>query len=75
MNKTKGILTNVVIILGAFALLFFTQSCGTVAGIGKDIQDVSDWSKEKISKKLNDEGGEQNDFAYENTEVKIKDIE
>ena len=68
MNKTKGILTNVVILLGVFALLFFTQSCGTVAGIGKDI-------KEKISKKLNDEGGEQNDFAYENTEVKIKDIE
>ena len=49
MNKTKGILTNVLILCGVAALLIFTQSCGTVSGVGKDIQDISDWSKEKYT--------------------------
>ena len=48
MNKRKGILTNVLILCGVFALLIFTQSCGTVSGFGQDIKDVSDWSKEKL---------------------------
>ena len=48
MNKTKGILTNVLILCGVAALLIFTQSCGTVSGVGKDIKYVSDWSKDKI---------------------------
>ena len=40
MNKTKGIITNVLILCGVAALLIFTQSCGTVAGVGRDIQDI-----------------------------------
>ena len=40
MNKRKGILTNVLILCGVFALLIFTQSCGTVSGFGQDIKDV-----------------------------------
>jgi len=50
MNKTKGIITNVLILCGVAALLIMTQSCGTVSGLGKDIQGVSDWSKEKLLK-------------------------
>jgi|TARA_B100001059_G_C17834523_1_gene586991 predicted small secreted protein len=48
MNKRKGILTNVLILCGVFALLIFTQSCGTVSGFGQDIKDVSGWGKEKL---------------------------
>mgnify|MGYP001423776884 FL=1 len=48
MNKTKGIITNVLILCGVAALLIMTQSCGTVSGFGQDIKDVSDWSKEKL---------------------------
>ena len=47
MNKTKGIITNVLILCGV-GLLIFTQSCGTVSGFGQDIKDVSDWSKDKL---------------------------
>ena len=50
MNKTKGILTNVLILCGVASLLIMTQSCGTVSGFGQDIKDVSDWSKEKLLK-------------------------
>ena len=50
MNKTKGIITNVLILCGVAALLIMTQSCGTVSGFGQDIKDVSDWSKEKLLK-------------------------
>ena len=48
MNKTKGIITNVLILCGVAALLIFTQSCGTVSGFGPDINDVSAWSNDNI---------------------------
>ena len=49
MTKFKGITLNVLILIGVFALLILTQSCGTVSGIGQDIQDMSDWSKDKLT--------------------------
>tara|TARA_B100000427_G_C15172927_1_gene448102 strand:+ start:27 stop:230 length:204 start_codon:yes stop_codon:yes gene_type:complete len=67
MNKTKGILTNVLILCGVAALLIFTQSCGTVSGVGKDIQDISDWSKEKLQSSMEKE--------VVDDEVKVTNIE
>ena len=73
MTKFKGITLNVLILIGVFALLILTQSCGTVSGIGQDIQDMSNWSKDKITtteetEEVSEsswveeyEGGEEND--------------
>ena len=33
-----------------FILMF--SGCSTVAGVGKDVTDAAEWSKEKISKQL-----------------------
>ena len=67
MNKTKGIITKVLILCGVAALLIFTQSCGTVSGFGQDIKDVSDWSKDKLQ---NSDEEEVKDNGFE-----VKDIE
>ena len=34
-----------------FLMLMFS-GCSTVAGVGKDVTDAAEWSKEKISKEL-----------------------
>ena len=48
MNKTKGIITNVLILCGVAALLIFTQSCGTVSGFGQDIKDVYEFATQRV---------------------------
>jgi predicted small secreted protein len=40
---------NLIVLILALSL----GACGTVAGLGKDVTDAADWSKEKISKTLN----------------------
>jgi predicted small secreted protein len=46
--------------LGATALvvavMFMLTACGTVAGLGKDIQTSAEWTKEKMSGTKLDEG-------------------
>lgn len=32
----------------ALVLVAFLSACGTVAGVGKDIQDTANWTKEKM---------------------------
>ena len=33
--------------------ILFVGGCSTVAGVGKDVTDAAEWSKEKISKQIN----------------------
>ena len=32
--------------------IFLVGGCSTVAGVGKDVTDAAEWSKEKISKQI-----------------------
>ena len=66
MTKFKGITLNVLILIGVFALLILTQSCGTVSGIGQDIQDMSDWSKEKLTTTMEAQEVSENSWVEEN---------
>ncbi len=49
MSRVKGILTNLVILGGIFGLLVFTSGCSTIAGVGQDIKDASEWGRDKMS--------------------------
>lgn len=40
-----------VIIIGLFVVCFMLSGCSTVAGAGKDITSMADWTKEKIGGK------------------------
>jgi len=35
-----------------FVLIMIIGGCSTVAGVGKDVTDAAEWSKEKISKEM-----------------------
>ena len=37
------------VLINVLFLTFFLQSCSTVSGIGKDMQDASEWSKSKMN--------------------------
>jgi predicted small secreted protein len=37
-----------VVIVGMFLSIFLLTGCSTVAGVGKDIQDSAQWTKEKM---------------------------
>ena len=36
-----------------FIVVFLLGGCSTVAGVGKDVTDAAEWSKDKISKQMN----------------------
>ena len=36
----------------AFIVVFLLGGCSTVAGVGKDVTDAAEWSKDKISKQM-----------------------
>jgi len=42
----KNIMWAVIIIM--FMMIFLLSGCSTVAGVGKDIQDSAQWTKEKM---------------------------
>ena len=35
-----------------FMVVFLLGGCSTVAGVGKDVTDAAEWSKDKISKQM-----------------------
>ena len=39
------------LIIVAFVVGFLLTACGTVAGVGKDIQSSAEWTKEKMGGK------------------------
>jgi len=43
----KNIMWAVIIMM--FMMIFLLSGCSTVAGVGKDIQDSAQWTKEKMS--------------------------
>ena len=49
MSRIKGILTNLVILAGIFGLLVVTSGCSTISGVGQDIKDASDWTRDALS--------------------------
>ena len=51
-----------IIILGAFV-----AGCSTVAGVGQDVQDVANWSRNKIVEKVN----KKEVIQYELTEEEL----
>ena len=51
LNLTKNwrlMMKNVLILITAFII----GGCSTVAGVGKDVTDAAEWSKDTMSKKL-----------------------
>ena len=46
---TRSIALHVAVI----ALLIISTGCSTVAGVGQDVQDVAEWSRNKIVEKVN----------------------
>lgn len=53
MSRIKGILTNLVILAGIFGLLVITAGCSTISGVGQDIKDASDWTRDALSEDEN----------------------
>ena len=49
MSRIKGILTNILILVGVFGLLVVTAGCSTVSGVGQDIKDASEWGRDALS--------------------------
>tara|TARA_Y100001972_G_C7399872_1_gene208041 strand:- start:32 stop:337 length:306 start_codon:yes stop_codon:yes gene_type:complete len=49
MSRIKGILTNILILVGVFGLLVVTAGCSTVSGVGQDIKDASEWTRDALS--------------------------
>lgn len=39
-------------VFGVILALVVLSGCSTVAGVGKDVQDAAEWSKEKIATQL-----------------------
>ena len=39
--------------MAVIALLIISTGCSTVAGVGQDVQDVAEWSRNKIVEKVN----------------------
>ena len=39
--------------VAVIALLIISSGCLTVAGVGRDVQDVAEWSRNKIVEKVN----------------------
>ena len=39
--------------VAVIALLIISSGCSTVAGVGQDVQDVAEWSRNKIVEKVN----------------------
>jgi predicted small secreted protein len=52
MKKTEYFAILILILL----LLFMLNGCGTVAGVGKDIQGAAEWTKDKISQPKQESG-------------------
>ena len=53
MSRIKGILTNILILVGVFGLLVVTAGCSTVSGVGQDIKDASEWTRDALSEDEN----------------------
>lgn len=54
-------------ILSMLTLVSFVAGCSTVAGVGQDVQDVANWSRNKIVEKVN----EKEVTTYELTEEEL----
>ena len=54
-------------ILSMLTLVSFVAGCSTVAGVGQDVQDVANWSRNKIVEKVN----KKEVIQYELTEDRI----
>ena len=57
-----------IIILGAFA-----AGCSTVAGVGQDVQDVANWSRNKIVEQANKKEVVQYELTEEELNAKSGD--
>mgnify|MGYP003141078850 CR=1 FL=1 len=54
-------------ILSMLTLVSFVAGCSTVAGVGQDVQDVANWSRNKIVEKVN----KKEVIQYELTEEEL----
>ena len=54
-------------ILAMLTLESFVAGCSTVAGVGQDVQDVANWSRNKIVEKVN----KKEVIQYELTEEEL----
>ena len=56
--------------MAVIALLIISTGCSTVAGVGQDVQDVAEWSRNKIVEKVNQPKQE----VYE-SELTVEELE
>ena len=54
-------------ILSMLTLVSFVAGCSTVAGVGQDVKDVANWSRNKIVEKVN----KKEVIQYELTEEEL----
>lgn len=60
-------------ILSMFILVSFVAGCSTVAGVGQDVQDVANWSRNKIVEKVNNKEVIQYELTEEELNAKPGD--
>ena len=60
-------------ILSMLTLVSFVAGCSTVAGVGQDVQDVANWSRNKIVEKVNKKEVVQYELTEEELNAKPGD--
>ena len=65
-----AIARSVALHVAVIALLIISSGCSTVAGVGQDVQDVANWSRNKIVEKINQPKQE----VYE-SELTVEELE
>ena len=65
-----AIARSVALHVAVIALLIISSGCSTVAGVGQDVQDVANWSRNKIVEKVNQPKQE----VYE-SELTVEELE
>lgn len=59
--------------MAVIALLIISTGCSTVAGVGQDVQDVANWSRNKIVEKVNQPKVYESELTVEELEAQPDD--
>ena len=59
--------------MAVIALLIISTGCSTVAGVGQDVQDVANWSRNKIVEKVNQPKVYESELTVEEIEAQPDD--
>lgn len=66
---TFSIIRSIALHVAVIALLIISTGCSTVAGVGQDVQDVANWSRNKIVEKVNEPKVYESELTREEIEA------